>query len=45
MLVHAIDEKRGSYRLAERLAGGTKSRVTLPYPVEFDPAEPLPQDG
>ncbi|MEV5746456.1 hypothetical protein AB0L00_01435 [Actinoallomurus sp. NPDC052308] len=34
----------GSYRRAERLAGGAKGRVTPPFPVEFDPAELLPQD-
>ncbi|MCO5987112.1 Uma2 family endonuclease [Actinoallomurus spadix] len=45
VLVHELDEESGSYRLAERLAGGAKGRITLPYPVEFDPAELLPQDG
>ncbi|WP_252779990.1 hypothetical protein [Actinoallomurus rhizosphaericola] len=44
MLVHAIDEETWSYRLVERLAGETKSRVTLPCPVESDPAELLPED-
>ncbi|MCO5994599.1 hypothetical protein NE234_14610 [Actinoallomurus sp. WRP9H-5] len=44
VLVHAIDEETWSYRLVERLAGETKSRVTLPCPVESDPAELLPED-
>ncbi|WP_345429205.1 Uma2 family endonuclease [Actinoallomurus vinaceus] len=44
VLVHELDEESGSYRLAERLAAGRKGRVTVPYPLEFDPADLLPQD-
>jgi Uma2 family endonuclease len=42
VLVHELDGE--GYRLAERLPAGRRGRITLPFPVEFDPADLLPDD-
>jgi Uma2 family endonuclease len=42
VLVHELVSE--SYRAMERLSAGQKGRLTLPFPVEFDPADLLPGD-